>query len=88
MSEEAVYQRPAPKADYIDVQIHKEDLATLIELIDSTVAFYTMASNSVVGSGDENTEAVFRTRIKLLNAFNSRFKTNLLIGEPESRDEH
>lgn len=82
------YQRLAPKADYIDVQMHKEDLATLVELLDSTAAFYSIASNSVADAGDPASESIFKSRIKLIQAFNSRFKANLLIGEPESRDEH
>lgn len=90
MSEEKLYERPRPRADYIDVQIHKEDLATLVELLDSTTKFYEIASHSMANgnSSDPSTEAILKNRIQLLGAFNSRFKAHLTIGEPESRKEH
>jgi hypothetical protein len=79
---------PLPKAEHINVQIHKEDLSILVDLLDTTSVFYEMACKSVSNVGDSSSESIFKNRIQLINAFNAKFKSHLAIGEPESRDEH
>lgn len=80
-------RRPAPQVDYIDVQIHKEDLSKLIEILITTSSYYLELAASMAET-DAAASKTFIQLSRMINAYNEKFKSNLVIGEPISREEH
>lgn len=81
-------KKPDIRPDYIDVQLHKEDLAGLIDLLDQTVEYYLKIGAEMLISGDKNSHTIITSKAKMINAFNDKFRSYLLVGEPTSRDIH
>jgi len=72
-------KRPAPQVDYIDVQI--------IEILTTTNSYYLELAASMAET-DAAASKTFIQLSRMINAYNEKFKSNLVIGEPLSREEH
>lgn len=81
-------QVPPVKPEYIGVQLHKEDLANLVELLNVTADVYLSIARNALNQGDEQAIKTATVRAKLCASYREHLKTNLLVGEPTSRDIH
>ena len=79
---------PPYKEGYVTVQMHKDDLNILVNLLSTTQEVFTRILVDATTRGDEPTTKAYVARVKLCNAFVEKLGEQIKLGEPVSREKH
>jgi hypothetical protein len=79
---------PMPEAGMHNVCFSKDELTTLISLMNIASKTFEILALNCVKDGDDDTYNILSARQKLSSMYATRLSNSMTIGEPESRDFH
>lgn len=79
---------PADDKDSVGILLSREEMTTLIGLMNIVAQTFETLAMQAINSGDDSSYSVFSARQKLCKIYYNKLINNLAIGEPDSREYH